>query len=157
MELLQRPQAATSVRPMQPTSPPRKTQRTAVYGLLLDEGRVVLARSSGLSAVPGQWWLPGGGINFGEAPRECVVREFQEETGLVVEPGALLYVLAEVTDLPERNERVHTVRVLYNVRLVSGCLLPEVAGTTDAVAWHPVSEALALPLAPFVRAVLSDL
>jgi 8-oxo-dGTP diphosphatase len=141
---------------MQPTGTPRKTQRTAVYGLLLDEGRVVLARSSGLSALPGRWWLPGGGIDFGETPTECVVREFQEETGLVVEPAALLDVLSEVTDLPERNEQVHTVRVLYDVRLVDGSLLCEADGTTDAVAWHSVPDALSLPLMPFVRAVLND-
>ena len=35
------------------------------------------------------WTLPGGGIDHGEDPREAVVREVYEETGLTVEPGHL--------------------------------------------------------------------
>ncbi|MBA2531546.1 MAG: NUDIX domain-containing protein [Nocardioidaceae bacterium] len=42
----------------------------------------MLTRASGLSMFPGRWWLPGGGIEFGEAPMRCLVREFMEETGL---------------------------------------------------------------------------
>lgn len=36
--------------------------------------------------VPGghRWVLPGGGIEAGESPRECVAREVREETGLSV-------------------------------------------------------------------------
>jgi len=29
--------------------------------------------------------FPGGGLEFGEGPAECIVREFREETGLEVE------------------------------------------------------------------------
>jgi len=35
------------------------------------------------SDVPGAWQLPQGGIEAGEAPREALARELQEETGAI--------------------------------------------------------------------------
>ncbi len=85
-----------------------------------------------------------------------MVREFQEEAGLTVQPRGLRRVLAEVTDLPERGEELHTVRIVYDVELTGGSLQAEVSDTTDEVGWYAVSEALDLQLMPFVRSVLSE-
>lgn len=134
----------------------QKRQRIAVYGLLVSEQRVLLARSSPSSVRPGRWFLPGGGLDFGETPHEAVIREFQEEAGLTVEPRALRDVVTEVMDLPEGGERLQTVRIIYDVSLLGGTLRAEVGGTTDEVRWFDVFEALALPLMPFVRAQLSE-
>jgi 8-oxo-dGTP diphosphatase len=50
----------------------------------------------------GLWSVPGGRVEPGESDAEAVVREMAEETGLVVEPGALVgtvrrgpYVIAD--------------------------------------------------------------
>ncbi len=130
-------------------------QRVAAYGLALRDQRVLLARSSASSAWPGRWWLPGGGVDFGESPTDCVIREFREETGLGVEVTSLLDVASDVTDLPLRCERLHTLRILYSVKLVGGDLTSEAEGTTDAVAWHRLDDALTLELMPFVRCLLA--
>jgi ADP-ribose pyrophosphatase YjhB (NUDIX family) len=37
-----------------------------------------------------EWELPGGRIEIGESPRECVEREIREELDVVVEAGELL-------------------------------------------------------------------
>ena len=75
-------------------------QRIAAYGVLTDLSRVLLVRASPLSDVPETWWLPGGGVEFGEHPRDCVVREFAEETGLEVECDSLIDVVSDVADWP---------------------------------------------------------
>src|SRR5262249_31159555 len=49
------------------------------------DGKLLLVRDS----YRRMWSLPGGGIGSGEAPADAAVRELREETGVVVEPGAL--------------------------------------------------------------------
>lgn len=38
---------------------------------------------------PGFWDLPGGGLDPGETPVDCGLRELREETGLILTPGRL--------------------------------------------------------------------
>ncbi|MDX6197690.1 MAG: 8-oxo-dGTP diphosphatase [Actinomycetota bacterium] len=130
-------------------------QRIAAYGVLTYSDQILLVRASSRSDAPDTWWLPGGGVDFGEHPRECVVREFLEETGLNVACGELLDVVSDVMDWPHVRESVHTVRLLYAVTHVDGTLRGEANGTTDAVEWRPLEDASGLPLMPFVRDALS--
>lgn len=47
-----------------------------------DDGRLLLIRR-GNPPAQGQWSLPGGRVESGERSEEAVVRELQEETGLI--------------------------------------------------------------------------
>ncbi|MET9265243.1 NUDIX hydrolase [Amycolatopsis sp. NPDC004079] len=49
----------------------------SIKGVLIRSGRVLLARND-----RDEWELPGGRIEPGETPEECVAREIEEETGL---------------------------------------------------------------------------
>ena len=60
-------------------------ERLSAKGVVLHRGRVLL-----LSNRRGEWDLPGGQPDPGEAPRATVAREVREETGLAVEVGAAL-------------------------------------------------------------------
>lgn len=54
--------------------------RISVKSLILDaEKRFLLCQEN-----DGIWELPGGGLDFGESPRECMVRELKEETGFEI-------------------------------------------------------------------------
>ncbi len=103
---------------------------------------------------PGTWWLPGGGINFGESPSQCLVRQFQEETGLLITPHTLDTVVSDITDLPDRSERIHSIRLLYTVHVQQGTVSSHGDETTDAVVWHDLADSAQLPLMPFVRDML---
>ncbi len=46
-------------------------QRVAAYGLARRGKEVLLVHTP-----TGTWWLPGGGVGFGETPEECVLRDF---------------------------------------------------------------------------------
>jgi len=52
--------------------------RISIKALVLDnQGRFLLCRESD------NWWnLPGGGLEYGESPRETLKREIKEEMGL---------------------------------------------------------------------------
>ena len=96
-------------------------QHTSVrsYGVLIDAGRVALVRSSNPRHDPPLWWLPGCGIDFGEAPEDTLVREFHEETGLSVQRPRLLGVTSDVRRR-DNGYRIHTVRILFTVELEGG-------------------------------------
>lgn len=131
------------------------TRRIGAYGVLTDDaGRMLLTRSSDRSDVPGTWYLPGGGVEQGEDPATAAVRETAEETGLEVEVAALRTVTADVLDLPARGQRLHTDRLLYDLRLLGGQLRAEPAGTTDLARWVTPEELAGLALMPFVAAAL---
>ena len=133
----------------------RPRERTSVrsYGVLVDEGRVVLVRSSNPRHAPPLWWLPGGGVDFGESPDETVVREFAEETGLLVANPTLLGVTSDV-GRRDNGERIHAVRILYAVQRLGGLLRDEVDGTTDRARWFKRDELTGLNLADYAQRAL---
>ncbi len=61
-----------------------------VYGLLIDDRKRVLVSDE---FIRGMYFtkFPGGGLELGEGTRDCLKREFMEETGLEVTVGDHLY------------------------------------------------------------------
>ena len=103
--------------------------------------------------APGTWWLPGGGVRFGESPAECVVREFLEETGLTARTQHLLDVVSDVAVLSQEPVRLHSIRLVYEVEVDDGPVRPEADGSTDAVRWAGVRDLTGLALAPWLEQV----
>jgi ADP-ribose pyrophosphatase YjhB (NUDIX family) len=136
----------------------RRRQRVAAYGLVYDhEGRALLTHLC-RSVHRGRWTLPGGGLDFGERPRDTVVREVREETGLDVRVEELLDADAELVryagDAGEQIE-AHPIRLLFRVTVVGGTLgVLEVDGSTDDVAWWAPGELSDDQLTPVARRVL---
>ncbi len=54
------------------------------------EGRVLLAQRGREDRLAGKWEFPGGKIEEGETPEECLAREILEELGIVVQVGEFL-------------------------------------------------------------------
>jgi 8-oxo-dGTP diphosphatase len=63
--------------------------RPAAFGVLEKDGKIAMVRVSKPGHAP---WvdLPGGAIDPGEDDAQALMREFGEETGLKVAPGAFL-------------------------------------------------------------------
>lgn len=57
--------------------------------LLLHRGRILIARRNPIKHMGGLWEFPGGKIEPGEDPRDCVTREFIEEFGKEIQVGDL--------------------------------------------------------------------
>jgi 8-oxo-dGTP diphosphatase len=56
-------------------------------GVLVERGRVLLPQRKKGSHLAGAWEFPGGKVEAGEDPRDALVRELREETGIEVTVG----------------------------------------------------------------------
>jgi ADP-ribose pyrophosphatase YjhB (NUDIX family) len=92
----------------------------------------VLLVRRGTEPLRGEWSLPGGLLEVGEALSAGVVREVKEETGLTVEPVELIELLDRIHREGERV-RYHYVIADYLCRVVEGAL--KAASDADAVRW----------------------
>jgi 8-oxo-dGTP pyrophosphatase MutT (NUDIX family) len=146
--------------PVDTGSPGKHKQRVAVYGICEkssnDGTSVLLVRAAPYLTVAGHWFLPGGGIDHGEEPVAALRRECEEETGLHVEVGDFLGLLSDVIVLPDGTS-LHTVRIIYAIDSFAGDLHDETDGSTDHAQWIGTSQALQLPLMPYVRRALVEL
>ena len=59
--------------------------------ILVDAGRrVLVTQRSSLMKLPLKWEFPGGKMERGEGPEECLAREIREELGLEIYIGKRL-------------------------------------------------------------------
>ena len=91
--------------------------RVRVCGICIAAGKVLLVNHAGIGTASDFWNLPGGGLEFGETARACVVREFAEETGLQVTVGAFLGI-HEFMSLP-----LHALELFFEIKITGGTLV----------------------------------
>lgn len=137
---------------------PRRLTRVAAYALCTSGDAILLSRiASGATAdSDGMWTLPGGGVDFGEDPRDAALRELEEETGLHGEVVDLAGVDSWSGRFVNPEDGIdtdfHGIRILYRVRIVGGELRDEADGSSDACAWVSREEADQLPLVSLAHA-----
>ena len=116
--------------------------RVAAYAVVERRGKILLThwRRGHLHG----WTLPGGGLEAGEDPRDAVVREVLEETGLEARVGKLLGVDSRVMvreEVPEGTDpELHTIRIVYRATVKDGPLQHEVDGSSDEARWVPIRD-----------------
>jgi 8-oxo-dGTP diphosphatase len=141
-----------------------KLQRVASYALILREDQILLTRLASRVSADEKWHLPGGGLDHGENPRDALVREVREETGLGADVGDTAHVYS--AHLPSmwrqgRRWNYQALRIVYDAWVPLDAPSPrvlEVDGSTMAAAWHPVADVLsgALPVTDVVQEALAD-
>ncbi len=131
--------------------------RVAAYALCRDDdGRLLLCHISPAVGAGDLWTLPGGGLEFGEPPAVAVLRELDEETGYRGEVERLVDVNDRLFDDGD-GERMHAVRIVYEVRIVGGELRDEPDGSTDTCRWVTLDEAAGLRLGELARRAVERL
>jgi len=117
--------------------------RIAAALVVGDDGRVLLVRKRGMRA----FMQPGGKIEPHEEPLAALVRELQEELGLVVPASALTYL--KRCAAPAANEPGFAVDAEVFRLSVSGAVAP--AAEIEEIVWIDPVAIPDLPLAPLTR------
>jgi 8-oxo-dGTP diphosphatase len=112
-------------------------------------GRVLLGRRT-RGEYAGLWCVPCGYVEWEEDVREAAIREFREETGLVVELGNVVAVHSNF-----HNRMQHTVGIWFAGTAIGGVLHP-VDNELDALEYYHPTEPPPLAF-PTDAIVLRDL
>jgi mutator protein MutT len=112
------------------------TFRVAVYGILVENARVLLTDTRVPSGVITNF--PGGGLSLGESPVEAVAREFREETALEVEVKELLYCSHQFQQNPEYPHE-QLIHIYFRVQRAASDQITMTGNGDDVVAASWVS------------------
>lgn len=141
-----------------------KRQRVAAYAVILRDDRILLSRLSASVTRSELWTLPGGGLDHGEDPRDAVIREINEETGLSARVGETARVYSAHLPGVWRNGRrvdAHALRIVYDGWVPVDAPEPrvvEVNGSTAEAAWVRIGDVVSgkVPVVPLVVEALAD-
>jgi 8-oxo-dGTP diphosphatase len=92
-----------------------------VGAIILDRSRVLLIER-GKPPLKGYWSLPGGVLEVGERLEEGVRREVLEETGLEIEPIAVVEIFERIMADAAGKPEYHYVLIDYLCRVRGGAL-----------------------------------
>ena len=90
--------------------------RLRVCGLHREGDRLLMVRHRGVGPTDTFWSPPGGGMQFGETAPDALIREFAEETELIIDVGNLLFV-NEFLQPP-----LHALELFFKVHVTGGTL-----------------------------------
>lgn len=110
-----------------------------VYALLEQDGKVLIIHEPFQNQLI--YKFPGGGLEFGEGTKECLIREFKEELNLDVEVGEHFYT----QDFFQANAFDSTEQILliyYKAKTTAEALKELKVLDEDIVelVWKPVGE-----------------
>jgi mutator protein MutT len=139
---------------------PAVPRSAATVVLIRPDRSVFLIRRLRGMAFGGMWAFPGGALEPGETPVDAAVREVQEETGVVIEPGSLVPWHRWLTPIFERK-RFDTWFFVTALPPGQEPSLPE--SEADHMQWLTPQDAMAehtagrLPMLPPTLMTLSEL
>lgn len=99
--------------------------------VIFKDGKVFIARRAPGENSAGGWEFPGGKIEKGETPQECLKRELYEELGIKTEIGE--FVAESIYEYPKGAIRL----LAYRAEITDGEMRLSVH---DAFRWVPANE-----------------
>jgi len=108
-----------------------------VGAIIMQNGKILLEKRKN-DPGRGKWSIPGGVVELGESLEQTVIREVQEETGLIVDAPELIDVVNQATLDESGKVRYHFVIVDYVVNLKSGTA--RAASDAADLEWVPLEQ-----------------
>jgi 8-oxo-dGTP diphosphatase len=118
-----------------------KVVSVAACALIDADGRVLLAQRPAGKSMAGLWEFPGGKIETGETPEQSLIRELEEELGIVVKEACL----APLTFASHSYPDFHLLMPLYVCRRWDGMVT---AREGQSLAWVRPNRLRDYPMPP---------
>lgn len=93
-----------------------------------EQGNILLERLSEES----RWTLPAGGIDPGESPREAIIREVYEETGLEIHPMYVIGVFGgeRFRHTYANGDEIESTSIIFACSILGGSLREQPSETS---------------------------
>jgi 8-oxo-dGTP diphosphatase len=122
----------------------------AACALIDADGRVLIAQRPLGKSMAGLWEFPGGKVEPGERPEQCLIRELKEELGITVREECL----APLTFASHSYPDFHLLMPLYVCRRWEGIVT---AQEQQALKWVRPGELKNYPMPPADEPLISHL
>lgn len=127
-----------------------KTVLVAACALIDSDGRVLIAQRPEGKVMAGLWEFPGGKVEAGERPEQSLIRELNEELGIVVKEECL----APLTFASHVYPDFHLLMPLYVCRRWEGFVQGR---ENQRLKWVRPSELRNFPMPPADEPLISHL
>jgi len=128
----------------------REILLVAACALVDPDGRVLIAQRPPGKTMAGLWEFPGGKVEAGERPEDTLIRELEEELGIVVDEQCL----APLTFASHSYPEFQVLMPLYVCRRWNGTVAPR---ERQRLAWVRPRELRKYPMPPADEPLISHL
>jgi 8-oxo-dGTP diphosphatase len=129
---------------------PKKLVLVVACALVDADGRVLIAQRPEGKSLAGLWEFPGGKVEPGETPEAALIRELEEELGLITQTACL----APLTFASHEYDSFHLLMPLYVCRRFSGTPQPREA---QALKWVRPARLRDYPMPPADEPLIAHL
>ena len=128
--------------------------RYGAYGILVQDSKILLAQKKS-GPYKGRWGLPGGGIEFGEAPESALKRELLEEIAMEATQFELFSVATALSEYEKNGEsyQFHHIGIIY--RVFNWVLIPDLIPEEEG-RWMELQGINQEELTPFAKHILTN-
>ncbi|WP_054853944.1 NUDIX hydrolase [Vulcanisaeta distributa] len=126
-----------------------------VGAVVIMDGKILLIRRGAEPNRGGKWSVPGGMVEPGEDPDRAVLRELQEETGIIGRSMGLFGVYQYIERDKEGRVKYHFLLLDYLVEPIGG--EPRASSDATELKFIDLREALNLDLTDTARQLIMDL
>ena len=122
----------------------------AACALVDSDGRVLIAERPAGKSMAGLWEFPGGKVEPGETPEDTVIRELEEELGVLIDKPCL----APLTFASHDYQDFHILMPLFVCRRWQGMAVPREG---QQIRWVRPNRLRDFPMPPADEPLISHL